>query len=200
MCVRNKGSIISSRLFGPIEFPNLGVKMSWFVESIVYFKIKKLAVFVIIRCWDFVAARGRILPFATSFRPADPCHLSFGNCILFFQKESGSKLGTTCRAEVMNARSSASVYLWIVYCIRFSIAVFPSFLGAKEARREGIWTNIWNVICLQNWKALCQCINLQSQYGYLWRLLVKLKLLLVSVSAPCTSVGVHSVMVFCSNK
>jgi len=50
MCVRNRGSIISSRLFAVIESPNLGVKMSWFVESVVYFKFKKLTVFIIIRC------------------------------------------------------------------------------------------------------------------------------------------------------
>jgi len=50
MSVRNKESIISSRLFALIESPNLGVKMSWYVDSIVYFKFKKLTVFIIIRC------------------------------------------------------------------------------------------------------------------------------------------------------
>ena len=48
MCVRNKGLIIYSRLFALIESPNLGVKMSWFVESVVYFKFKKVVVFIII--------------------------------------------------------------------------------------------------------------------------------------------------------
>jgi len=38
------------RLFALIESPNLGVKMSWYVDIVVYFKFKKLTVFIIIRC------------------------------------------------------------------------------------------------------------------------------------------------------
>jgi hypothetical protein len=49
-------------------------------------------------------------------------------------------------------------------------------------------------------EGIMRCINLQSQDDYLWRLLVKLELLAVSVSAPYTCVGVHNVTVFCSNK
>jgi len=96
----------------------------------------------------FCCCQGQDFSFCHLIQISLPSHLSFGNWILFFQKESGwsIKLATTSRTEVMNAQSSVSVYLWIVYCIRFSTAVFPSFLGAKEARREGIWTNIWNVI------------------------------------------------------
>lgn len=151
----------------------------------------------------FCYCQGQDFSFWHLIRTSLPSHLSFGNWLLFFQKESGWSimLATTSRTEVMNAWSSAYVYLWTVYCVRFSFAVFPSFLRAKEARWEGIWTGIWNVIWMfAKLEGVMWCINLQSQDGYLWRLLVKFELLAVSVSAPRTCVGVNSVTVFCSNK
>jgi hypothetical protein len=77
----------------------------------------------------FCCCQGQDFSFFHLIQTSLPSHLSFGNWILFFQKESGwsIKLSTTSRSE-------------------FSIAVFPSFLGAKEARQEGVWTNICNVI------------------------------------------------------
>lgn len=147
--------------------------------------------------------QGQDFSFCHLIQTSLPSHLSFGNWLLFFQKESGWSimLASTSRAEVMNAWSSASVCLWIVYCVRFNIAVFPSFLGAKEARREGIWTSIWNVIWM--FAKLEGIMRMYQPSVSVWLSLKtcsKMELLTVSVSAPYTFVGVHSVMVFCSKK
>ena len=164
-----------------------------------------MTVFIIIRCWDFIADRGRIFLFAMSFRTSADLTQSLVSWVLgtLFtrRKVAGAwswPLHLELRLWMHKALSLCICELWIVQ--GSALQSLQVSWGPRKPNRKvfGQVFEVWSE-CLQNLKALCQCINLQSHYGYLWRLLVKLELLSVSVSAPFTCVGGHIVMVFCSN-